>query len=449
MFGQKLSDKKIKKIHDAAIAANDCDEAWKILSPLTKAQTSNDVAADALIDIIRSGHLTIEQSLDLLSEIFEAHEDDDDVVILMGGAMEAGRDLDYLNDPPPEHPLFEQVINRLSEIALATNDRKKEALIVEGLSCTARLMARQYDEVAEKSYTRLVELLPSTPWAHYNQGLFFKTRGHFTEGVSANQKAIELADEPSDSYQWNLGICATGSGQAEIALNIWKEIGQNIEIGRFDLPEGGYPSCKVRLAQNPLSERDADHDNPGLEETIWIERLSPCHGIIRSVLFQELGVDYGDVILFDGAPVTYHKYGDQQFPVFPHLATIRKNNYQFFDFAGTQGAKDELGDISNHLEKDAVIYSHTENYSVLCSTCWRNEKIDHEHKESEEKHVVTGRIALPPDIKPKDIINKIDSVLIDTPESRVFSPDLCRAAGLEDRARIEERRFNILRGTLE
>ena len=81
-------------------------------------------------------------------------------------------------------------------------------------------------------------------------------------------------------------------------------------MGRFGLPEGLYPQCKVKLAERPLAERTADVDNPGSEETIWIERLSPCHGIIRSVLYYDLGVDYGDIILIDGAPITYHTYGD-------------------------------------------------------------------------------------------------------------------------------------------
>lgn len=449
MFSKNFSVEEIKRIHNAAIEALDCEEAWEILSPLIKVQAADHIVADALIDVIYNRHLTIEHSLGLLSDIFEAHKDNDDVVILLGSAMEAGRDLDYLNDTPPEHPLFATIIKRLSEMAMATDDKKKEALIVEGLSCTARLMGRQYDSLAQKSYSRLVELLPDTPWAHYNQGLFFKTRGRFAEGVKANQKAIELAEESSESYQWNLGICATGAGQGELALNIWKEMGQKIELGRFGLPEGGYPSCKVRLAERPLSARGADNDDSGLEETIWIKRLSPCHGIVQSVLYQNLGVDYGDVILFDGAPITYHKYGDQQIAVFPHLATIMKNNYQFFDFAGTQKIKGELGDISDQLERDAVIYSHTENYSVLCSACWNDQTIDHEHKESEEKHVVTGRIAAPKEIKPTAILEKIDSVLKDTPESRIFSPDLCRAAGLEDRARIEERRYSLLCNTLK
>ena len=77
---------------------------------------------------------------------------------------------------------------------------------------------------------------------------------------------------------WNAGICATGAGAADIALEIWKQLGSKIEIRRFGLPDGGYAQCKVRLAERPLAERNKDNDDPGLKETIWIERLSPCHG---------------------------------------------------------------------------------------------------------------------------------------------------------------------------
>jgi hypothetical protein len=443
-----LTEKKIKEIHDSAIAASSSDEAWKILRPLIRAQESQEEAADALIDVVSSGYLSLEQATNLLSEIYVAHKDNDHVMILLGSAMEAARDIDYLNAPPPETPLFSNVVKRLSEISLAAKGSEREAAVIEALSCTTRLMARQYDNLAEKSYARLVELLPETPWAHYNQGLFFKTRGHFAEGLLANQKAIALLDTQKESYQWNLGICATGAGEGEIALNVWKEMGQKIEMGRFDLPEGLYPICKVRLAERPLAQRDASHDDPGLEETIWIERLSPCHGIIRSVLYQDLGIDYGDVVLIDGAPITYHKYGDERIPVFPHLATLRKNNYQFYDFAGTQETKGKLGDVSTYLERDAIVYSHTENYIILCSACWRDVTIDHEHKDTEEKHVVTGRIAAPPDIEPVNLLKQIDGALKDAPENRIFSPDLCRAAGFEDRAQIEERRYKLLHNTV-
>ncbi len=229
------------------------------------------------------------------------------------------------------------------------------------------MLARQRDDVAEKSYKRLIELDPGHSGYHYGLGLFCKTRGRFREGLVANQKAASLEKEPRDAYEWNCGICATGARAGVVALEIWKRMGQKIEMGRFDLPEGGYPQCKVRLAQRPLAERTADTDDPGLEETIWIERLSPCHGIVRSVLFQDLGVDYGDVVLIDGAPITYHMYGETSIPIFPHLATLVRNNYQFYDFAGTQDTAGKLEACSEDLERDAIVYSHSESFQFLCA----------------------------------------------------------------------------------
>ncbi|MBV1929488.1 MAG: prenyltransferase, partial [Gammaproteobacteria bacterium] len=377
-------------------------------------------------------------------EIYNTHSNDGYITILIGSALEIIRDINNLNAAPPENPLFSNIINQLSELALKNKEQKKEALAVETLSSVARIMARQYDELAERSYARLVTLLPDASWAHYNQGLFFKTRGRFKEGVSANQRAIALNKGDSEGYQWNLGICATGSGKADIALKIWQDMGNKIKMGRFDLPEGGYPSCKIKLAERPLAERDASNDTPGLEETIWIERLSPCHGVIRSVLYQDLGINYGDVVLFDGAPITYHKYGEEQIAVFPHLSTLQKNNYQIYHFAGTQAQNGNLNHISQQLEEDAIIYSHTENYRTLCSGCWKDEAIDHEHIENEEKHVVTGCIAAPKSMSPQEILEQIDFALKDTPENRIFSPELCFAAGLKDRSKIEERRYNLL-----
>ena len=215
-------------------------------------------------------------------------------------------------------------------------------------------------------------------------------------------------------------------------------------MGRFGLPEGGYPQCKVKLAQRPLAERGAHSDDPGLEETIWIERLSPCHGIVRSVLYQSLGVDYGDVVLFDGAPITYHRYGDTKVPVFPHLTTLIRSGYRLYDFAGTQDSRGQLADASEALAEDAVIYTHTEQFVLLCNTCWRAEGHDHAVHEDRDEHVVVGRIAAPPGIEPATLLRQLDSALADRPPCRVYVPTLCRAAGFADRAEMEQRRFDMI-----
>jgi hypothetical protein len=309
------------------------------------------------------------------------------------------------------------------------------------------MMARQRDDVCARAHRRLTELAPDTGYHHYNLGLYCKTRGLFHEGLRANQAAARLADEPSDACDWNLGICATGAGEGAIALELWKRRGQKMKLGRFGLPDGGYPDCKVKLAQRPLAERDATQDDPGLEETIWVERLSPCHVIVRSALYQRLGVDYGDVVLFDGAPITRHTYDEQKIPVFPHLATLVRPGYHFYDFAGTQESERQLADASTALADDALIYSHTEQFAQLCEACWHSEATNHAKHTKTTAHIVTGRIVAPPHIEPSELLRQLDAAMAERAPCRIYVPDLCEAAGWSERAEVERRRFGMVAST--
>jgi tetratricopeptide (TPR) repeat protein len=444
-----LSDDEIKSLEDAIVEAarNGHDEAAEPnLQRLRSAQHHQRAAAMALLRIIEEGCITREDAADVVSEIAWSHPEDTGVMSLAGECLEAARDIDDLNAPPPDDGVFTTIVDRLAAMAEEHQGSAEEDDILRGLATGARMMARQRDAIAEKSYRRLVEINPEKSAYHYNLGLFLKTRGRFREGMEANRTAADLTDETVEAYEWNLGICATGAGEGAAALDVWKRMEQIIEMGRFGLPDGGYPQCKVKLAERPLAERSADQDDPGLEETIWIERLSPCHGIVRSVLYQDLGVDYGDVVLFDGAPITYHTYGEDQIPVFPHLATLVRQGYQYYDFAGTQEEARQLADASTDLERDAIVYSHTENYREICSSCWRDPDIDHERHDVMEKHVVTGRIAAPGDIHPRDLLDQIDRARAKREPCRIYAPGLARAAGDERRASVEQRRFDMLRG---
>jgi hypothetical protein len=210
--------------------------------------------------------------------VAESHDQDARIFSSLGQCLEAVRDIDDLNAPPPRNSIFLTVVEKLEAFAWAYEGRPEQVPILRGLATSARMLARQRDALAESSFRKLTEIEPRKSAHHYNLGLFHKTRGRFAEGVTSNQIAVSLADEVTDSYEWNLGICATGAGNTAVALDVWKRMGQAIEIGRFGLPEGSYAQCKVRLAERPLAERTADADDPGAEETIWIERLSPCHG---------------------------------------------------------------------------------------------------------------------------------------------------------------------------
>jgi hypothetical protein len=204
----------------------------------------------------------------------------------------------------------------------------------------------------------------------------------------------------------------------------------------------------VQLAERPLAERDPRTlpDDPGLEETIWVERLSPCHGIVRCALYEPLGVDYGDVVLFDGAPVTYHKYADTTVPVFPHLATLERRKYRILEFAGTQCEKEQIANLSAMLPDDTVLYVHTEQVVMLCAECFRNTDLDHGRHESSEHTIVTGKLCAPPEIAPAELLRALDAAVQSAPGVSVYVPELANAAGNERRARIEARRYAMMIG---
>jgi len=420
--------------------------AWGKLQPLRKAQVWQPEAAMALLGVVYERCLSRESAIEVLSEVAHSHDQDFQILSALGRCLEAVSDIDDLNAPPPNDSVFHTIVEKLDGLAKIHEGRPQQEPILEGLATAARMLARQRDAIAESSHRKLAEINPQKSAYHYNLGLYYKTRGRFAEGVTSNRTAASLASEVFESYEWNLGICATGSGNAAVALDVWKRMGHAIEMGRFGLPEGRYPQCKVKLAERPLAERTSELDDPGAEETIWIERLSPCHGVIRSVPYQNLGVGYGDVILIDGAPITYHTYGEVQIPVFPHLATLLRRNYQVFDFAGTQETARQLADISAELDEDAVVYSHSESFRTLCANCWRDPDLDHDQHEEVSKHVVTGRIAAPPGIAPARLMDLIDGGIAKRERCHLYAPDLCAAAGLTARERIDRRRYALLTG---
>ena len=196
----------------------------------------------ALLRIVYDQVLERQAAIDILSEIAQSHEQDVRILSALGQCLEGVRDIDDLNAPPPEHRIFHTVVEKLDAFAKAHEGLPEQEPILRGLAVSARMLARQQDAITESSYRKLTEIDPRNSAYHYNLGLFFKTRGRFAEGVTSNRIAARLAERVVESTEWNLGICATGAGDAATALEVWKRMGQKLEIGRFGLPEGLYPS---------------------------------------------------------------------------------------------------------------------------------------------------------------------------------------------------------------
>ena len=451
MFGrvrELLDRKSLRRVMEKArqhVDAGQPEEAWRSLSAIRQ-RASDAVVAEALISMVDDAALLHEHAVEAASLVFAAHGNDPKLLSALGNQLERICDIDHLNAAAPEEPIFGDVARRLDELSReASSDHELEPLL-RGLGTASKAAGRRWDQVCERAHAQLVDLDPSNPSHHYNLGLFYKTRGRFSDGLDANLRAAELGNDEDEATLWNTGICATGAGEGATALRIWKSLGQRIEMGRFGLPDGSYPDAKVRLAQRPLATRDTESmpDEPGLEETIWVERLSPCHGIVRSALYQDIGTDYGDVVLFDGAPITHQTYGDQDIPVFPHLVTLERGNYGVYPFAGTQKHERQLADLSERLPEDAVVYVHTEQVAFFCAQCWSTPGLAHDHETNTEHRVVYGKICAPPSIDPARLLAHLDEVVEESDELRILAPELAHAAGLSERSEVESRRMAML-----
>jgi hypothetical protein len=93
------------------------------------------------------------------------------------------------------------------------------------------------------------------------------------------------------------------------------------------------------------------------------------------------------------------------------------------------GGRTSLANWPEQALEDAIIYSYSESFQLLCANSWRDSDIDHENHESEEKHVVIGRIAAPGHVDPARLLDQLDKALASRGRCQLCAPDLSAAAG--------------------
>lgn len=252
----KNAERLLKK---AEKAKQDGPEAvLNVLGDLVEAQTSDVTSSLALCWILNHDVLPPDETARLFDACLDAHPEHDWLAIKIGDCLEAARDIDDLNAAPSDASVFGKLMTRLRQIDLANTDPDRTSEILSALATTARLMARQHDDVAERTYKRLLELAPDSSDAHYSYGLFCKTRGHFAEGVTANRRAIELHPSGgSEAARWNLGICATGAGDGQTAIEVWRAMGNKLELAdSVACPKAAIPPA--RSASPSIRSPNAD-----------------------------------------------------------------------------------------------------------------------------------------------------------------------------------------------
>lgn len=315
--------------------------------------------------------------------------------LLIEQAGRRGMDEPTLTDDGPAS----WAADALSRSLDGLNDaEKKDADIAGNLYATLgnalRLCGPGRDAEAQEAFTRAIELDPERGEWWYDAGLLDKWRGRFDDGYAANEQA-RMHMGPQRPVLWNLAICATALGKAEEAVEAWEEIGVPARLDRSrGMPYvAGLPPMLLRVLSR-TSPTDATSSLPDKTvgfELVWIAPLSPCHGVVQSPTFRDAPIDYGDLVLWDGAPVAAHQTSTEDtVPVFPLLEVLRPGNERRWPFVALEREPGALQGLEEQLPEGSRVFLQQERVEHHCAACTSGEPHEHDHAGTESASEPTG-----------------------------------------------------------
>ncbi|MDB4975472.1 MAG: hypothetical protein JWN48_3813 [Myxococcaceae bacterium] len=316
-----------------------------------------------------------QEALPFAEKVVGGFETDPGVIILLSAALLRVAELRPSDEPPfekgPAH-LAAGACQRCFE-SLSSADRMKPAVggyLQVNLADALRMMGPEQDEDALKAYQLALTIDGTRGAWWFHLGLLHKWRGRFREGLEANQKAYARmgAQRP---VLWNLAICATALGEGKLALEAWEKLGIRGELSSGNMPYvPDMPPMQVRVAT--LGEETGQGDPLPQQavtfEVLWVQPLSPCHGVVQSPTARKASIDYGDVVLWDGAPVRMNRVQTaegqtREVPVFPLLWILRPGDERRLRFVGMQKTRGSVQALGDALGPDTTLSVYEERSS--------------------------------------------------------------------------------------
>ncbi len=444
---------------NARLAANDPEGAFAVLEPAA-ASLDRDPALALLWATLLARTPARTTLLDEARRILDAFPTTPELVIAVNAALVHAAERRPMDEPPlredgPAHlaaAAAARCLEALPEAAAA--DPAIAGYLWINRANALRLAGVAHDQAAQEAFGRALALDPANGHWWFDAGLLHKWRGRFEEALQANLRARARLGE-TRAVQWNIAICATASGQGDLAAGVWKALGMPAELAPSGMPfVDGLPPVQVRVISRGagIGPRSTFPDRAAGFEVVWMSPLSPCHGVVASPTFRDAPIDYGDLVVWDGAPVGVATLDDgARVPRFPLLEVLKRGDERKLRFVALTDAPHRIDLLEAVLPEGVVLFAQRERIESARPVAGTGGFLSKHREEREiDRHLFHGKIVAPVAVPVETIQKAIESlksqpIAVAVPDLYDALPDTKRAGqehqafrGIERRA---EKRF--------
>lgn len=229
------------------------------------------------------------------------------------------------SDAPPGSESAERVVELTDDIDL---DGELAGYLWINRANALRRLGPDRDAHATDAYRAALAIADKGAW-HFDFGVHHKWRGRFDACYDAMLKARARLGE-TRPVLWNMAIAATAGGKGDLAAGAWRDLGLTVSLNESSgLPMvADVPPLQVRAPSKPSGRGFQQRAEVGFE-IVTVQPISPCHGVVSTPTFEDTPIDYGDIVVWDGAPVAE--------ACFPLLEILRRGDEHRLAFVAIVG----------------------------------------------------------------------------------------------------------------
>jgi len=318
----------------------------------------------------------------------------------------------------------------------AKADALMSGYIHVSLGNALRLCGPEHGALAKGALEHALAFDPNRGAWWMNLGLLHKTAGEWEPALKAFQQACLLLGNHKPSL-WNIVIAATALGQGAVAAEALKALGIPASVNESGMPfVDGVPPCQLRVATRGTGRgvNPAVPDQAVSFEVVWASPLSPVHGVVQTPTSRDASIDYGDLVLWDAAPVGFDRETTPQRPTprFPILALLKRGRERRYPFVGLQRRSGEIESLQKALPDHAILFLHRSRIDTVCAHCAIADVTDGaaptgEHEAPSE--LVYGKLVLPESIDLHAFRHQLDAIIAAHKDVKLVVPGLLEAVG--------------------